>query len=208
MTDFVLAHSPHGGSYTWEPVAVLLRARGHRVDIPEYPAHPTAKFWRAQLDAILRLVQSERSVVVAHSGAGPLLASGRAQLAFRCIYVDAGFRKDAGVHPKLPLIERGTGLVPAWANDADLAALLPDAAIRRRLIESLTPLPREHFAEGIPYLEPSDGSAYVLLSPAYAEVAADARARRWPVVDLGTENHYAMLTVPADLADAIERLAS
>ena len=93
MTEFVLAHSPHGGSFTWEPVATTLRARGHTVTIPEYPEHPTAPFWRQHLDAIARLIQGERSVVVAHSGTGPLLAHAHAPRPFRAVYVDAGFRK-------------------------------------------------------------------------------------------------------------------
>ena len=208
MTSFVLVHSPHGGAYTWQPVAELLRSRGHHVAIPTFDATATGPYWERNVNAILRLVQRAGPVLVGHSGAGPLLAHvARWSDGARCLYVDAGFRKDAGEHPKMPLVERGTGLVPAWANDAGLAELIPEAGTRRRLIESITPFPREYFAEAIPYREPPDGSAYVLLSPAYAEVAAGARARGWRVIELDAKNHYAMLTMPAEIADAIERLA-
>jgi len=93
--------------------------------------------------------------------------------------------------------------VPAWANDTDLAELLPDAGTRTNLISSLTPMPREYFAEEIPYREPPDGSAYILLSPPYAEPAAEARAKGWPVRELAGGNHYLMLTQPEQVADAI-----
>jgi hypothetical protein len=207
VTDFVLVHSPHGGSYTWQPVADLLRARGHHVTSPVFRSTPTAAYWERNVNAILRLVQRPHPVIVGHSGAGPLLAHvARWADGASCVYVDAGFRKDAGVPDGLPLAERGAGVVPAWANDTDLAELLPDPDTRRRLIESMAPLPRDYFAEAIPYREPPDGSAYLLLSAAYAEPAAAARARRWRVQEIAS-HHFGMLTEPGAIADAIEALA-
>lgn len=206
MTDFVLAHSPHGGSYTWEPVAELLRSRGHQATIVAYPVHAGAPFWPQHLSAIVRSIRDERTLVVAHSGAGPLLAPARALRPFRAVYVDAGFRKDARPAAGMSLVERGSGFTMVWANMDDLAELLPDADTRRRLIASMTPLPREHFAEGIPYHEPPDGSAYVLLSPPYAEPATAARAKGWPVRELAGENHYLMLADPALVADTLIEL--
>lgn len=203
MTDFVLAHSPHGGSYTWEPVAELLRSRGHQATIPAYPDHPSAPFWSQHLGAVVRSIRDERTVVVAHSGAGPLLAPAHALRPFQAVYVDAGFRKDARPTAEMSLVERGSGFTMAWANMEDLAELLPDPETRRRLLASLTPLPREHFAEGIPYHEPPEGSAYVLLSPPYAEPAAEARAKGWPVRELAGDNHYLMLAEPALVADTL-----
>ena len=194
MTNFVLVHSPHGGAYTWQPVEELLRSRGHHVTTPTFRSFATGPYWQRYVNAILRMVQRPNPVIVGHSGAGPLLAHvARWSDGARCVYVDAGFRKDSGEHPKMPLVERGTGLVPAWANDADLAELIPDPGTRRRLIESITPFPREYFAEAIPYRDPPDGSSYLLLSPAYVEVAATARAKGLPVSELGSESHYAML---------------
>ena len=198
MTDLVLAHSPHGGAYTWQPVAEILRSRGHRVDLPDYPPQPAAPFWRQHLDAIVRLVRGDRTVVVAHSGAGPLLAHVHGLRRFRAVYVDAGFRKDARAPAGMSVVARGRGFVPAWANEDDLAELLPDLEARR-----MEPLPREHFAEGIPYLDPPDDSAYLRLSPPYVEPATVARARGWPVRELGGENHYLMLADPATVADEV-----
>ena len=106
-----------------------------------------------------------------------------------------------------PSPDDGAGVVPAWANDTDLAELLPDAEIRRQLVESIASLPRDYFAEAIPYREPPGGSAYLLLSPAYAEAAATARAGGWQVREI-VSHHYAMLTAPALVADAIEGLAT
>ena len=203
MTELVLAHSPHGGAYTWEPVAQILRSRGHRVDLPHYPPQPASPFWRQHLDAIIHLVRGDRTVVVAHSGAGPLLAHAHGVRPFRAVYVDAGFRKDAREPAGTSVVARDEGFVPAWANEDDLAELLPDLEVRRQLIASMDPLPREHFAEGIPYLEPPDDSAYVLLSPPYIEPATVARSRGWPVRALGGENHYLMLADPATIADEV-----
>jgi hypothetical protein len=171
-----------------------------------FPSTPTGAYWQRNVNAILRMIERPALVLVGHSGAGPLLAHVAQQASSegaRCAYVDAGFRKDAGVHPKLPLVERGAGVVPAWANDADLTALVPDPETRRRLLESLVPYPRDYFAEAIPYREPPDGSAYLLLSPVYADVAADARSRGWPVRDLGTNSHYATLADPERVADEL-----
>jgi hypothetical protein len=207
VTNFVLVHSPHGGSYTWQPVAELLRMRGHHVTTPTFRSTETSTYWQRNVNAILRMVQRPRAVIVGHSGAGPLLAhAARWSEGAACVYVDAGFRKDAGAPTGLPLIERGAGLVPAWANDADLAESLLDAVVRRQLVESIAPLPREYFVEAIPYREPPDGSAYLLLSPAYAEPAAAARGRGWRVQEFAS-HHFAMLSAPPAIADAIEALA-
>ena len=207
MTNFVLVHSPHGGSFTWQPVEEVLRARGHHVTTPTFRSTNTSAYWQRNVNAILRMVQRQRPVIVGHSGAGPLLAHvARWAEGATCVYVDAGFRKDAGVPNGLPLVERGSGLVPAWANETDLAELLPDVETRRRLVESITPLPRDYFEAEIPYREPPDGSAYLLLSSAYAEPAANARARGWSVREI-TSHHFAMLTAPSAVADAIEALA-
>jgi pimeloyl-ACP methyl ester carboxylesterase len=205
VTDFVLIHSPHGGTRTWELAAALLRARGHHVMVPAFRSTPTAAYWERNVNAILRVAGSN-SVLVGHSGAGPLLAHvARWSEGASCVYVDAGFRsrKMTSLTDALPLAEHGGGLIPAWANDVDLAGLLPDAAARERLIASMAPMPREYFAEEIPYREPPDGSGYVLLSPPYAEPAAEARAKGWPVRELDGENHYLMLTQPEQVADAI-----
>jgi hypothetical protein len=40
----------------------------------------------------------------------------------------------------------------------------------------------------------------------YAEVAADARSRGWPVRELAANNHYAMLTDPERVAEALSTL--
>jgi len=204
VTNVVLVHSPHGGSYTWQPVEELLRARGHHVATPTFRSTPQPfPYWQRNVNSILRVVQRPRPVIVGHSGAGPLLAhAARWAEGASCVYVDAGFRKNAGVPDGLPLANRGAGVVPAWANDADLAELLPDADVRGRLIATISPLPRDYFAEAIPYREPPDGSAYVLLSRPYAEPAATARAKGWPVQEVGG-HHYSMLTDPESVADAI-----
>ena len=158
------------------------------------------------MNAILEVVAS-KPVLVGHSGAGPLLAhAARRSEGSSCVYVDAGFRSRRmnSLTDVLPLAERPGGLLPAWANDTDLAELLPDAVIRTRLIGSMTPLPREYFAEEIPYVEPPAANAYILLSPPYAEPAAEARARGWPVRELAGDNHYLMLVRPELVADAVE----
>ena len=42
-----------------------------------------------------------------------------------------------------------------------------------------------------------------MLSPPYADVAAEARTRGWPVRELTGENHYLMLADPERVADTL-----
>ena len=63
MTDFVLAHSPHGGAYTWQPTAELLRSRGHRVALPTFRSTPTRSYWERNVNAILRSARSDAVIV-------------------------------------------------------------------------------------------------------------------------------------------------
>jgi pimeloyl-ACP methyl ester carboxylesterase len=205
VRNLVLIHSPHGGAHTWQPVAEVLRAQGHQVVIPAFRSTPTAAYWERNVNAILKIAPA-KPALVGHSGAGPLLAHvARWSEGGSCVYVDAGFRsrKMTSLTDALPLAEHGDGLIPAWANDQDLAELVPNAATRGRLIASMTPMPRAYFAEEIPYREPPDGSGYVLLSPPYAEPAAEARTKGWPFRELPGENHYLMVAEPERVAEAI-----
>jgi pimeloyl-ACP methyl ester carboxylesterase len=92
VTDFVFIHSPHGGAYTWQPVADLLRAGGHRVVMPAFRSTPTSAYWERNVNAILKVAPPE-PVLVGHCGAGPLLAEVARWLeSASCVYVVGGFR--------------------------------------------------------------------------------------------------------------------
>lgn len=74
----VLIPSPLCGPATWEPVAAALGRRGIAVTIPPLrDGDPTLPFWQqhaATAAAVLRALPADVvPLLVAHSGAGPLL---------------------------------------------------------------------------------------------------------------------------------------
>src|SRR5690242_9890568 len=102
MTALRLVHSPLVGPATWEGVADELRARGHDVVVPSLLAAAPRGDWRACVDAA---AGPGATVLVGHSGAGPLLP----QIAARCdpapeclVFVDAGVPPARGASELIP----------------------------------------------------------------------------------------------------------
>lgn len=77
MLEHVLVHSPIVGPDTWEPVAAALREAGHAVAVPEL-RDETRPYWGAHVASavagVIRGGVTGPVVLVAHSGAGRLLA--------------------------------------------------------------------------------------------------------------------------------------
>lgn len=222
---FVFVHSPLVGPFTWSLVAGELQRRGAEVLTPALrdPAAPSAPFWQQHAESVaaaLRALSSERApILVGHSGAGALLpairaASGRPGAGY--IFVDAGIPQDgesrigapgSAFAGELRALYAAGGRFPNW-SDAGLAAIVPNAAIRRRLLDDLRPQPLAFWEEPIPVFSgwPDAPCAYLHLSPAYDEPAAQARAAGWPVRSMPA-GHFHMLVDPAAVADTLLDLA-
>lgn len=96
---YVLIHSPLVGSLTWELVGRELMQRGTHVIIPVLSDASTsaAPFWKQHADCVAQSLAQlpliYRLVLVAHSGAGPLLPAIRQLLnhpIHAYVFVDAG----------------------------------------------------------------------------------------------------------------------
>jgi hypothetical protein len=96
---------------------------------------------------------------------------------------------------------------PRWRGDEALAELLPDPVIRERFSAGCPPLPLAMFTEAHPPAPrwPDAPCAYLRLSEAYEDGAARAAGLGWPVTRLAS-HHLALLTDPAEVAEAISQL--
>ncbi len=217
---FALVHSPLVGPVTWETLATALDDRGYQVTVPDLTATLSAgpPFVPRQAAVVADSVGKRPTILVAHSGAGPLLgAVGDAcgGVAQGYVFMDAGLPTPGHswvetAPPALADQLRGMardGWLPPWPEwwgpDA-LAELLPDVEIRERFARGCPPLPMAMFEEALP---PSPGwsdrpSAYLRLSDAYQEPAALAQALGWPVAEL-TRHHLSVVTEPELVAEAL-----
>jgi hypothetical protein len=223
VTAFVLIHSPLVGPLTWEGVAEELLSRGRTVLVPELTtAIPEAPpFALAIADAVAGQISAanptEEIVLVGHSGAGPLLpavADAVRHGVAGAIFVDSMLpepgkswldRAPVELAARLRGMARRGSLPPwdRWFRPGAVDDLLPDPDVRVRFVGDLSRLPLALLEEPMPATRWAGPAAYLLLSGGYAEDAAEARARGWPVVERPT-NHLAMVTEPALVADALE----
>src|SRR6267143_3337680 len=135
-------------------------------------------------ECLRSLPRSERIVLTAHSGAGPLLPAVRRQVEHEVVgylFVDAGLPGPDGAS-RLELLESsGTakrlrdrvteGLLPVWTDLFDLTEemvheLIPDAGLRRDFIQELRPTPLAVY-EPLPVFSrwPDAACGYVTFSP-------------------------------------------
>jgi hypothetical protein len=213
-----LVHSPLVGPATWGRAAEVLRELGWPVAVPDLRPAAASGRWDDVVAAAVAGGHAEPDgVLVAHSGAGALLPAVAAALPHRpaaLVFVDAVLPPATGEVALVPpafldhLRDLAVdGLLPPWADwfgpDA-MAEQVPDAA---RRAEALADLPRLPLAWFLQHPTVPDGwaatpAAYVRLSGAYDDEAADARARGWPVAVLD-RTHLAAVTHPREVADAI-----
>lgn len=226
---FVLVHSPLVGPGTWGPVAERLRQRGFEATVP--PLRDVegggSPYWKQHADAVaqaLATVPTDRPLVLtAHSGAGPLLPAVRQEAArpiAAYVFVDAAIPKDGESHLDLMASENpefsrefrryleSGGRFPTWGEE-DLEEQIPDARLRRMVIEELRPRPLAFFEEPIPVFDrwPDAACAYLKFSPAYDVPAERARGDGWAC--LGMEaGHFHMLVDPSAVAEALVELGA
>ncbi len=225
---FALIHSPLVGPTTWSLVAGALRARGSDVYLAAVEDAPDASepFWRQQAESAagsLRAVAPGRSLIlVAHSGAGPLLpairqAFGRPVGGY--LFVDAGLPRDGQtrfgeLRDALPEYAEelhaelaAGGRFPTW-TDADLREIIPDARLRQATLDELRPRSLAFFEEPIPVFAgwPDAACGYLQFSESYAAAAEEAKNRGWPVRAMAAE-HFHMLVDPEGVAQVLQEMA-
>lgn len=214
-----LVHSPLVGPGTWEAFAATACDRGLHVVIPDLrPALSEGPpFAAREVELVASSVEQRRTVLVGHSGAGPLLAAA----GDACGGVDGYVFVDAGlptpgkswfetVPAELAAQVHGMacdGWLPPWSEwwgPEEMAKLLPDAQVRKRFADECPRMPVAMFEEPLP---PSPGwasrpGAFLRLSDAYDEPAGQAKALGWPVVELDG-HHLSVVTAPELVIEAV-----
>ena len=219
---FVLVHSPLLGPTSWSPVASALKERDRDVLVPPLRgiAEAPSPRWRRAVDIVRAAASAiaSRAVLVGHSGAGPLLPSIADALPAEVaalIFVDAFLPPTSGVAPLVPpafLDQLRTisadGVLPRWSSwfgEETMGELVPDAALRDALEQEMPRLPLAYFEGGVPLPErwAERPCAFLLLTEAYRESAADARGRRWSTKEIPGVQHLAPVTDPIAVTDAL-----
>ncbi|MFR0354967.1 alpha/beta hydrolase [Streptomyces sediminimaris] len=217
---FVLVHSPSVGPSTWHPVADRLKAAGCRVRVPSL-LHIGAggpPYAPRVVDAVrddLRQVPSGNPVaLVAHSNAGlfvPLIRSGLDHPVAASVFVDAALPARSGTTPVaapefLEFLRPKTvdGRLPRWTDwwdEADVAPMFPDRAVRRTVVAEQPALPLSYYEQRVPVPGGWDDHpcSYLLFGPPYDGLAAEARERGWRVAHLPGE-HLHQIVDPAGTA--------
>lgn len=210
-------HSPLVGPATWSGVAPLLRERGYHVRVADLRGTlgDEPPYSPRQVAEIARCAAGSPAFLIGHSGAGALLAPAGLAVggALGYLFVDAGLpipgRSQMSTMPpdlagQLRQMADPGGWLPPWPQwwgEDELTGLIPDAGTRQRFAAECPPLPFALFTEVLP-----DGrdapSAYLRLSEAYDEPAAEASELGWPLIELAS-HHLAMLTDPRAVADAM-----
>jgi hypothetical protein len=221
---YILIHSPLVGPLTWSRVAAEMRERGLDVLVPVLQDSPAASepFWKQHAASVAQsipLAQRDAPVVlVAHSGAGPLLPAVRRSISNPVrayILVDAGIPRDGATRLDLmrsedPLwageftshLEVG-GQFPTWGFD-DLQQEIPDEKVRRQMVSEIRPRGVSFFTEPIPVFAdwPDAPCVYIRFSAPYDRAAAQARAADWLVYEMEA-GHFHMLAGPVAVTDMI-----
>ena len=218
------------GPTTWEAVGDRLRRRGAAVAVPSLRAlaadgPPYASPMADAVAAAGVQVGGDGVVLVAHSGAGPLLpAAGRSMAAAGAkpaayLFVDAGLphpgrSRLASIHPAFRgrLAELADGdVLPPWSEWFDphaLDAVLPEEEVRDRFRDELDPIPVPLLHEAMPEVDgwPDAPCGFLRLSRAYDNEEAEAARLGWAVASLDGTHLQAMID-PDGVADAMVSLA-
>lgn len=158
----------------------------------------------------------EPIVLVGHSGGGLLLPAIAAALAPEVagfVFVDSGLPAITGSTelappPKLIAQLRSLavdGRLPRWSSWWDdenaMAELVPDEGTRAELVRRMPSLPLSYFEKSVPSPAGWDRvpCGYVLLSAAYTDAEAEARARGWPVEEIAGAQHLHTVVAPRPL---------
>lgn len=221
---YALIHSPLVGPYTWQLVYQALIGRELKAIVPTLLDNPdsTVPYWQQHAESVARdlaqLPPKESLVLVAHSGAGPLLPAIRHRLTHSiCAYmfVDAGIPRDGLSRIEIMKLEdqgwaeqfHKTLLdgeqFPTWTED-DLREIIPDRESRQTLVAEIRPRSLPFFTEPIPVYDgwPDAPCIYIKFSDAYKWDAVQAKQLGWRVDELKA-GHFHMLVEPLIVANLI-----
>jgi len=221
---YVLIHSPLVGGLTWALVAEQMRQRGQNVIVPILSDSTTSKesFWKQHAESVAQALsdvpQDVGLILVAHSGAGPLLPVIRqaVQNPIRAYaFVDAGIPRDGATRLDLmksedsewakqfeDSLKRGE-YFPTWRSE-DLREIVPDENWRQQLVAEIHPRGLDFFTEPIPVFQewPDAPCIYILFSSPYRKAEIQARQRSWKTYKLDA-GHFHMLVNAKAVADII-----
>jgi pimeloyl-ACP methyl ester carboxylesterase len=219
----VLVHSPLVGPTSWLPVARELGRRGRVAVVPSLlgVAEAPEPQWRHVPDAVQTATSELRQciVLVGHSGAGlllPVIANVLAVEVAALVFVDSLLPPPAGQLPlgrptfmdQLRAMATDGVLAPwsRWFGAAAMRDLVPDERLRADLEAEMPRLPLSYFEATVPV--PDDWAnrrpcAYLLLSTPYAQSAAEARVRGWPVIEIHGVQHLAIATDASPVTQAL-----
>jgi len=220
----VLVHSPLVGCETWEPIATDLAEDGYSVAMPDLGGSISAgpPYHRRQAEVIADSAAGQPALLVGYSRAGPLLATAGTLLGGGVrgyILVDARLPTPGrswietappGLVAQLREMADPQGWLPPWSQwwgEEELAALLPDPAVRQHFAAGCPRLPLTMFEEIHPPVPgwPGAPGGYLQLSEAYGDEAARARELGWPV-RRQLSHHLALLTEPGQVAYHVREL--
>ena len=229
MPVFVLVHSPSVGPSTWLPVAERLRDAGHEALVPSLltVTNDGPPYWPNVVAAVrARLEETDQVVpvvLVPHSNAGlfvPVLARDLSRRVVRAIFADASVPAAVGETPIvgddfLPFLRglaNSDGMLPRWTDwwtEEDIAPVLPDPLIRRRVTDEQPALPMDYYLERVPSPAGWDDldCCYLQFSQAYDGQADEALRRGWPVLRVPGE-HLHQVVDPDAVAQAVLELAA
>lgn len=221
---YVLIHSPLVGPLTWQLVAREMDRRGYKAITPALSDRPnsTLPFWqqhaRSFVKSLERIDSNQAVVLVAHSGAGPLLPILRQSIehpVISYVFVDAGVPLNDS--SRLDLIRqsdlqwadqfhqallRGESF-PTWDED-DLREEIPDAGLRRRMVTELQPRSLDFYTEPIPAFTgwPDAPCAYIQFTASYDWDCKRAEQAGWHVRKIHA-GHFHMLVDPISVTNLI-----
>jgi hypothetical protein len=218
---FVLVHSPLVGPSTWRWVAASMRAAGHDAVVPSMLGFESSgrPYWPAFVQTLTDACEGDDPLVlVAHSGAGPLLPAAIATLGDRVdrvVFAEASLPPVDGQAELAPtwLLDHlrplsSDGLLPPWSQwwgDGAMATLVPDPARRALLAAELPTLPFDYLEQAVPV---AAGWAHrvapsvLWFSDIFEPDATDAAGRGWRVRRING-GHLHMAVDPDEVATAI-----
>jgi hypothetical protein len=223
---YVLIHSPLVGGLTWSLVAEQMRQHGLDVIVPLLNDFPDSNelYWKQHAASVslafLDIPENVSVVLVAHSGAGPLLPVIREAIpnpVHGYVFVDAGLpqgnatrldmmkSEDSNWAQEFQSYLESGGHFPNWTSD-DLLEIIPDNNIREQLVADLRPRALDFFTEPIPVFDgwPDAPCVYILFSSPYQQAKIKAKQRGWLTYQLES-GHFHMLVEPGVVANLIVR---
>jgi hypothetical protein len=221
---YVLIHSPLVGPLTWQLVRKEIEKCGLDAVTPTLIDHPqsTQPSWQQHAGSFAKslneIPQDRKLVLVAHSGAGPLLPILRQSMSHSIgayVFVDAGIPRNNSSRIDLMRLQD-----PQWAeqfhqellqgkrfplwNENDLKEIIPDDVLRKKTVAEINPRSLTFFTETIPVFAgwPDAPCAYIKFSSPYDWDYREAVKMGWPVHEVNA-GHFHMLVDPFALSDLI-----